>query len=109
MPISPKTQHGNHIASLDARIRQLERRDDGRDELAAALRARDDLLKELHPSPQDETWLEGLPPGVLRDAALRLRELSDPGFAGQRPEGAAAEVASRALLELYAMATEVTP
>ena len=60
----------------------------------------------LRPSPQDESWLAGLPAGVIREAAARLRELTDPSYAGQRPEGASAEVAARALLELYALATE---
>ncbi len=60
----------------------------------------------LRPSPQDDSWLAGLPAGVVREAAARLRELADPGYAGQRPEGASAEVAARALLELYALVTE---
>lgn len=60
----------------------------------------------LRPSPQDDSWLAGLPAGVVREAATRLRELADPGYAGQRLEGASTEVAARALLELYALATE---
>ncbi len=60
----------------------------------------------LRPSPGDAGWLAGLPPGTLQTAAARLEELSDPGFAGKRPEGASPEVASRALIELYALMTE---
>jgi DNA repair exonuclease SbcCD nuclease subunit len=60
----------------------------------------------LRPSPQDDSWLAGLPAGAVREAAARLRELADPGYTGQRPEGVSAEVAARALLELYALATE---
>ncbi len=60
----------------------------------------------LRPSPEDASWLASLPPGILQNVAARLQELSDPGFAGQRPEGASAEVASRALMELYALMTE---
>ncbi|MGE0825349.1 MAG: exonuclease SbcCD subunit D [Candidatus Binatia bacterium] len=61
----------------------------------------------LRPSPQDELWLAGLPAGAIREAASRLLALADPGYVGQRPEGASAEVAARALLELYVLMTEV--
>ena len=61
----------------------------------------------LRPSPQDDSWLAGLPAGVIREAAARLRELADPSHTGQRPEGASVEVSARALLELYALMTEV--
>ncbi len=60
----------------------------------------------LRPSPADSAWLAGLPPGLLQNVGARLQELSDPGYAGNRPEGASAEAASRALMELYAMITE---
>lgn len=62
----------------------------------------------VRPSPQDENWLADLPPGLLREAASRLRELADPGYAGGRPQGASPEVASRALLELYAVVGETS-
>jgi DNA repair exonuclease SbcCD nuclease subunit len=58
---------------------------------------------ELRPSPGDDAWVSNLSAGVLRDAAARLRTLADPAFGGPRPEGASPEVASRALLELYAI------
>ncbi len=58
----------------------------------------------LFASPQDSSWIEGLPVGVLREAGNRLRQLSDPTYVGQRPEGASPEVASQALLQLYALA-----
>lgn len=61
----------------------------------------------LRPPPQDDSWLAGLPAGAVREAATRLRELADPGYTGQRPEGTSPEVAARALLELYALAVEV--
>jgi DNA repair exonuclease SbcCD nuclease subunit len=57
----------------------------------------------VRPSPEDQGWLVGLPAGVLHNAGARLRELADPAFAGVRPEGATAEVAATALLELYAL------
>jgi DNA repair exonuclease SbcCD nuclease subunit len=60
----------------------------------------------LRPSPEDANWLASLPPGILQNVAARLQELSDPRFAGERPEGAPPEVASRALVELYALMTE---
>jgi DNA repair exonuclease SbcCD nuclease subunit len=60
----------------------------------------------LRPSPGDASWMAGLPPGILQTVAARLQELSDPGFSGQRPDGVSPEVASRALIELYALITE---
>ncbi len=60
----------------------------------------------LRPSPSDDTWIAGLPAGALREAATRLRELADPAYAGPRADGASPEVACRALLELYALASE---
>jgi predicted phosphodiesterase len=57
----------------------------------------------LRPAPGDDAWLASLPAGVLRDAAAKLRVLADPAFGGPRPEGASPDVASRALLELYAI------
>jgi hypothetical protein len=61
----------------------------------------------LSPHPEDDSWLANVPAGVLREAAQRLRELSEPAFAGERPEGATPEVATRALMELYALVNEV--
>ena len=63
----------------------------------------------VRPSPDDPAWIESLPVGVLRDAAGRVQELASPDFEGDRPEGASPEVAGRALMELYAIATELTP
>jgi predicted phosphodiesterase len=60
----------------------------------------------LRQSPGDDAWVANLPAGVLRDAAARLRALADPAFGGPRPEGASPDVASRALLELYAILGE---
>ena len=57
----------------------------------------------LRPFPGDASWTAGLPAGVVRDAAERLQELADPAYQGTRPEGASPEIASRALLELYAL------
>jgi len=59
------------------------------------------------PSPEDDSWFTGLPAGSLRNTAFTLRELADPSYLGERPEGASSEVASRALLELYALISEV--
>ena len=61
----------------------------------------------LHPAPDDAELLSAVPAGVVREAASRLLELSDPAFSGGRPEPGSPEVASRALLELYALAREV--
>jgi len=62
--------------------------------------------ERLHPAPADPGWVEGLPAGVLQEAALQLREMAAGGRAagtGAGP-GASPRVAARALLELYALA-----
>lgn len=61
----------------------------------------------VRPSPEDESWVANLPAGILREAGTRLQQLADANFAGERPDGASTDVASRALVELYAMITEV--
>jgi hypothetical protein len=55
----------------------------------------------LRPSPEDDSWLSGLPPGVLREAADRLRKMASAGDESSEP-------ATRALMELYSIAGEVT-
>ncbi len=61
----------------------------------------------LRPAPEDSGWIDALPPGILREAASRLREWADPGFQGVRPEAATPQTAANALIELYALAREV--
>jgi DNA repair exonuclease SbcCD nuclease subunit len=61
----------------------------------------------LRPAPEHATWWQSMPQGPVRQAAERLHQLSDPGFAGTRPEGATVEVAARALVELFALSEEV--
>ena len=63
----------------------------------------------LRPSPEDANWLASLPPGILQSVAARLQELSDPRYSGERPEGASPDVASRALMDIYALMTGVQP
>ncbi len=53
---------------------------------------------KLRPSPEDDTWISSLPAGVTREAAKRLRHSTD----------VSPEVAARALMELYAIASEVS-
>jgi DNA repair exonuclease SbcCD nuclease subunit len=60
-------------------------------------------ISQLHPSPRDEGWVAGLPVGIIRKTGERLQELAAPAFIGNRPGKASPQVASRALLELYAM------
>jgi DNA repair exonuclease SbcCD nuclease subunit len=62
---------------------------------------------QVRPSPDDENWVGNLPVGTIREAGVRLRELADSNFTGERPEGVSPETASRALMELYAILTEV--
>ena len=56
----------------------------------------------LLPSPEDDSWLLGLPAGIIREAAHRLRGTADN-------PGPQSEIATRALMELYAIAGEVGP
>jgi hypothetical protein len=53
----------------------------------------------LRPSPEDASWIANLPAGIIREAAMRLQNRAD----------ISPEVAARALMELYAMAGEVSP
>ena len=63
---------------------------------------RTDFL-DLYPSPDDDRWISALPPGVLRDAAIRLQNLADNR--DRTPQHS--QIASLALLELYVMTTEI--
>ncbi len=63
-------------------------------------------ISRLRPSPADESWVANLPVGIIRETGERLQQLADPAFTGERPENASPQVASRALLELYAIAVE---
>ena len=49
----------------------------------------------LQPSPEDDGWIDGLPAGLIRDAATRIRNAS----------GISPEVSARALMELYSIAS----
>ena len=51
----------------------------------------------LRPSPEDESWITNLPLGIIRDAAMRLRDTP----------GTSSEIAARALMELCAIVAEV--
>lgn len=66
------------------------------------------ITAQLRPSPEDESWLANLPPGMLRETAQRLRDLADPNSTGNRPKESSPEIASRALLELYSFIGEVS-
>jgi hypothetical protein len=57
----------------------------------------------LRPAPEDEAWLQGLPQGVLREAALQLRELAAGGEPAASSPEASPRVAAQALMELYAL------
>ena len=63
----------------------------------------------LRPSPRDSSWIDSLPPGILQNVATRLQQLADPQYTEKRPDGASLEAASRALLELYTIISEVSP
>jgi hypothetical protein len=57
----------------------------------------------LRPAPEDETWLEGLPQGVLREAALQLRDLAAAEQTTTPNPEASPRIAAQALMELYAL------
>ncbi|GIW93349.1 MAG: metallophosphoesterase [Pirellulaceae bacterium] len=59
----------------------------------------------LRAGPQDATWIENLPAGMLREVAARLLRLADPACT-ERPEGATPQIASMALSELYRFVSE---
>ena len=61
----------------------------------------------LLPQPQDDSWLAGVPDGVLRQTAEFLRDLSSPLYSGVRPDQAPPEVAAAALVKLYTLLHEV--
>jgi DNA repair exonuclease SbcCD nuclease subunit len=54
----------------------------------------------LRPAPEDEDWVNQLPVGAVRETAARLRKVA-------ASQGREAETATQALLELYAMSSEV--
>lgn len=60
-------------------------------------------ISQLYPSPGDENWVTELPAGIIRTVGERLQEMADPAFTGERSVKTPPQVASRALLELYAM------
>ena len=59
---------------------------------------------DVRPLPSDESWIQSLPLGIVRDAAVRLQTLADPEYKGERPPNAAPDVAAHALRELFALA-----
>jgi DNA repair exonuclease SbcCD nuclease subunit len=60
----------------------------------------------LKPSQSDDTWLSGIPQGVIYEAAMRLREYCDPSCQ-DRPDWATPETAFAALIELRLILDEV--
>ena len=55
-------------------------------------------VSNLRPSPEDGAWIENLPPGIIQDAATRLRDNHE----------IPPEVSTQALMELHAIVGEVT-
>lgn len=58
----------------------------------------------LRPSPGDDSWISSLSHGIVRETATRLLELASSGGG----DGKEAEIASRALIELYAIMGKVS-
>jgi predicted phosphodiesterase len=61
-------------------------------------------ISRLRPSPDDDRWVDGLPPGILKETAARLRSLA--ASSGDNSQTGA--VAARALMELYALVNEAS-
>ena len=59
-------------------------------------------ISGLRPAPDDDGWISALPSGVLQDTALRLRSSAEDGDESSRRS----QIASLALMELYAMTSE---
>ncbi len=64
-------------------------------------------ISGMIPSPDDDTWITNLPPGIIRETAIVLKNYCDPNFAGERPPWLSQQVATRALFEFYALASGV--
>jgi len=60
----------------------------------------------LRPAPEDESWLEGLPQGVLREVAIQLREQAGAEQAVPSSQEVSQRIASQALMELYMLVQE---
>ena len=63
-------------------------------------------ISGIRPSPEDESWVANLPPGIIRDTGEKLKQFADINFPGERPNGATPEVAATALIELYRIIEE---
>jgi len=63
---------------------------------------------ELFAAADDKAALEVIPDGIMREAGTVLLELADPGYLGERLDGASPEVALMAFRELYAIARKQT-
>ena len=56
-------------------------------------------ISRMRPAPQDDSWLENLPRGIVRDTAADLIEMA-------KQDGREGQVALEALMELYRMSHE---
>ncbi len=57
----------------------------------------------LTPSPEDDTWLSSLPPGIIQETAARLRDEAS----ANTQDSYDGQVAALALMELYTLAKEL--
>jgi len=69
-------------------------------------------ISKMLPAPEDENWVNNLPAGIIRETGFRLKELCNPTITGSYSyhydsNRISPEVASRALMELYVLASEV--
>lgn len=60
-------------------------------------------IQDLHPPPEDSSWIAELPLGVLREAALRLQTPEKLIASPSIPANLLPELSTLALLELYSL------
>lgn len=122
--IDATLQESGDVARLRERVEQIERpsgvllrvkldgylRVDEQEALMLlAERVRSEFMmgrieSALRPAPTDTAWTRSLPVGPVLDCAQRLARWAEPGCE-DRPAGVSADVAARALLELYVLAS----
>lgn len=59
-----------------------------------------EVIDNLLPAPDDDSWMENAPPGLVRNVLQRLRTYASGG-GEDRPDYATPEVSARAIAELY--------
>lgn len=64
-----------------------------------------EVIDRLLPAPDDDSWIDNAPPGLMRNVLERLR-LYASGGGEDRPDYATPEVSARAIAELYQLISQ---